>query len=123
MARVLLVEDENIIRLVAAEVLHDEGFEVAEAQNGDEAVELLNGSRTFDVLFTDVRMPGTLDGVDVAIHARSRYPTIPVLVVSGYAAHLVARLGVLNPAAHFMSKPYSLVEVVNKLNQLVGPAA
>lgn len=122
MARVLLVEDESIIRLVAAEALHDEGFEVAEAWNGDEAVRLLNGPGTFDVLFTDVRMPGTLDGVDVAIHARSRYPAIPVLVVSGYAAHLMTRLGVLEPVAHFMSKPYSLAEVVDKLHQLVGPA-
>ena len=122
MARVLLVEDESIIRLVAAEVLHDEGFEVAEAWNGAEAVRLLNGPGTFDVLFTDVRMPGTLDGVDVAIYARSRYPAIPVLVVSGYAAHLMTRLSVLEPVAHFMSKPYNLAEVVDKLNQLVGPA-
>ena len=121
-ARVLLVEDEGVIRLVAAEALRDEGFEVAEAWNGDEAVRLLNGPGTFDVLFTDVRMPGTLDGVEVATHARSRYPTIPVLVVSGYAAHLMTRLGVLDPAAHFMSKPYSLAEVVGKLNQLIGPA-
>ena len=116
------MEDENIIRLVAAEVLHDEGFEVAEAQNGDEAVRLLNGSGAFDVLFTDVKMPGMLDGVDVAIHARSWHPTIPVLVVSGYAAHLMTRLSVLEPAAHFMSKPYSLAAVVDKLNRLVGRA-
>ena len=122
MVRVLLVEDESIIRLVAAEALHDEGFEVAEAWNGDEAVRLLNGSGTFDALFTDVRMPGALDGVDVAVHARSRYPAIPVLVVSGYAAHLMTRLSVLEPAARFISKPYSLPEVVDTLNRLVGRA-
>ena len=117
--RVLLVEDEGLIRLVAAEALQDEGFEVVEAWDGDEAVRLLSGSDAFDVLFTDVRMPGALDGVDVAIHARGRHPAIHVLVVSGYAPHLMARLGVLEPAAHFMSKPYILAEVVAKLNHLV----
>ena len=121
-ARVLLVEDEGLIRLVAAEVLQDEGFEVVEAWNGDEAVRLLDGSNTFDVLFTDVRMPGVLDGVDVATHARGRHPTIPVLVVSGHAVHLTTRLGVLEPPVHFMSKPYGMAEVIAKLNDLVRAA-
>ena len=121
-ARVLLVEDEGLIRLVAAEVLLDKGFEVVEAWDGDEAVRLLSGPDTFDVLFTDIRMPGLLDGVDVAMYARGRYPTIPVLVVSGYAPHLMARLSMLEPPAHFMNKPYVLAEVVAKLNHLVRTA-
>jgi len=119
-ARVLLAEDEVLIRLVAAEYLRDEGFEVVEAWDGDEAARLLDGLGRFDVLFTDVRMPGLLDGVDVAMHARQRYPTIPVLVVSGYATHLISRLGVLQPAAVFIGKPYSLAEVVEALNRLTA---
>ncbi len=119
-ARVLLVEDETLIRLVTAEMLRDEGFEVVEAQHGDEARALLDDPDSFDVLFTDVRMPGTLDGIDVALHARRRHPAIPVLVVSGYAAHLVKRLGSLDPAAVFMSKPYSLSEVLDALHRLIG---
>ena len=119
-ARVLLVEDEGLIRLAAAEVLQDEGFEVVEARDGNEAVQLLRGPDAFDVLFTDVRMPGALDGVDVATHARGLHPMIHVLVVSGYAPHLMARLGVLEPPAHFMSKPYILTEVVAKLNHLIA---
>lgn len=119
-ARVLLAEDEALIRLVAAEHLRDEGFEVVEAWDGDEAARLLDGPGGFDVLFTDVRMPGLLDGVDVALHARRRYPTIPVLVVSGYAVHLMRRLGVLQPAAVFISKPYSLAEVATALNRLTA---
>jgi CheY-like chemotaxis protein len=118
--RVLLAEDEVLIRLVAAEHLRDEGFEVVEAWNGDEAARLLDGPGRFDVLFTDVRMPGLLDGVDVAMHARRRCPTIPVLVVSGYAAHLMRRLDVLQPAAVFIGKPYSLAEVVEALNRLTA---
>ena len=121
-ARVLLVEDEGFIRHITAAVLRDEGFEVVEAWSGDKAVRLLSGGTTFDVLFTDVQMPGVLDGVDVAIHARGWHPTSPVLVVSGYAPYLMTRLGVLEPPAHFMSKPYILAEVVAKLKHLVGAA-
>lgn len=116
--RVLLVEDEGLIRLVASQTLQDEGFEVAEAWNGDEAARLLDGPDGFDVLFTDVQMPGTLDGLDLAMHARRRCPGIPVLVVSGYAAQLVARLRVLDPAAIFIGKPYGLDEVVSAVRRL-----
>ena len=119
-ARVLLVEDEGLIRLMTAEILRDEGFEVVEAWDGDEAARLLNKLDGFDVLFTDVRMPGTLDGIDVAVHARRRDPAIPVLVVSGYAAQLMSRLGVLDPAAVFISKPYDLEEIVDALKRLTG---
>ena len=116
--RVLLVEDEALIRLVTAEMLRDEGFEVFEARNGDEARALLNDPDGFDVLFTDVQMPGTLDGIDVALHARRRHPAIPVLVVSGYAANIMRRLSGLQPPAVFISKPYSLAEVLGVLRRL-----
>ena len=110
--RVLFAEDEGLIRLVTAESLRDEGFEVVEAWNGEEAVRLLDGSQRFDVLFTDVRMPGKLDGVDVAVHARRVSPEIPVLVVSGYAAQLTDRLSVLKPIVVFLNKPYKVAEIV-----------
>lgn len=116
--RVLLAEDETLIRLMAAEYLQEKGFEVVEARDGDEAVRLLDGPGSFDALFTDVRMPGTLDGLDVALHARRRHPGIPVLVVSGYAVHLASRLDALQPSAAFISKPYSLAEVADVLNRL-----
>jgi len=116
--KVLLVEDEGLIRLVASQILEDEGFEVVEAWSGDEAARLLDGPDSFDILFTDVQMPGTLDGVEVAIHARQRHPGIPVLVVSGYAARLMSRLRGLDPAAVFIGKPYSLKEVVTAVRCL-----
>ena len=119
-ARVLLVEDEALIRLVTAEMLRDEGFEVFEARDGDEARTLLNDPDNFDVLFTDVRMPGTLDGIDLALHVRSQHPSLPVLVVSGYVANIMRRLSGLQPAAVFIRKPYSLVEVANVLRRLTG---
>lgn len=119
-ARILLVEDEGLIRMVTADYLRDEGFEVVEAWDGDEAARLLDASDRFDVLFTDVRMPGVLDGVDVAVRARRRHPKLPVLVVSGYAARLASRLGALQPPAVFMNKPYALREIVDALGRLTG---
>ncbi len=118
--RVLLVEDEGLIRMVAAEFLQDEGFEVTEAWDGDEAARLLDSAACFDVLFTDVQMPGVLDGIGVALHARRRWATLPLLVVSGHAVQLVARLAVLNPAAVFIGKPYLLDEVAGALKRLTG---
>lgn len=118
--RVLLVEDEGLIRLVTAECLRDEGFDVVEAWNGDEAIKLLDGGDSFDALFTDVRMPGAHDGVDVAIYARSRDPFISVLVASGHAGHLPSRLSGLQPAAVFIGKPYGREEVVATLRSLIG---
>ena len=102
-ARILLVEDEGLIRLVTAEYLRDEGFEVVEAWDGDEAARLLDACDGFDVLFTDVRMPGMLDGVDVAVRARRQYPELPVLVVSGYAAHAAARTFVAADGSRFIA--------------------
>jgi CheY-like chemotaxis protein len=118
--RVLLVEDEGIIRMMTTEMLEEEGFEVVEARDGDEAVRLLDQGEPFDVLFTDVQMPGILDGIGVAMHIRKLYPTIPVLVVSGYAAQLTARLGALNPPAVFLDKPYDMDDVVSALTRLTA---
>ncbi len=116
--QILLVEDEGLIRMMTAEALQDEGFEVVEALNGDEAVKLLDGPERFDILFTDVRMPGSLDGVEVALHARRRYPAIPIVVTSGYAADLVARLSVLDPSAVLIGKPYGMPKMVEALYRL-----
>ena len=115
--RVLLVEDEPLVLAIAAEVLRDAGFDVAEAGNGDEAVLLLN-TNNFDVVCTDVRMPGMRDGIGVAAYARTLYPAIPVLVVSGYAARLDDRLRTLVPAAKFIAKPYGCSQIVDALRWL-----
>jgi len=118
--RVLLVEDEGLIRLMTEEFLWENGFEVVETWNGEEAAKLLDGPDRFDVVFTDVRMPGSLDGVALAEYARRRYPKIPVLVVSGYAENLVARLRDLNPPVVLMGKPYDLSKVVDTLRRLTA---
>ena len=118
-ARVLVVEDEELIRAVIVEVLQEEGFAVTEACTGDEAADLLAGPNTFDVVLTDVRMPGTLDGVDVAIRARDQDPGVLIIVVSGYAVQLMDRLSGLQPPATFIRKPFRPSEVLEVLWRLM----
>lgn len=117
-ARVLLVEDEPLVRTVVAEALSEEGLDVTEACTGDEAAKLLAGPETFDVVLTDVRMPGTLDGVDVAFRARAKDPAMPVVVVSGYTDQM-DRLSGLNPPATFIRKPFGLRNLLDVLRRLV----
>jgi CheY-like chemotaxis protein len=118
--RVLLVEDDHLIRLVAGEFLRDEGFEVEEASSGDEAALLLVGPELFDVLFTDVQMPGKMDGVQVATHARAYHPAIILIVVSGLAPLIRDRLQDFDPAAVFFPKPYQMPEIVGRIRRLAA---
>jgi two-component system, response regulator PdtaR len=114
------VEDEDVIRMVAAEILQEEGFEVVDARDGDEAIRLLEQSAEFDILFTDVQLHGTRDGVDVALYARHRNPAIAVLIVSGYAAYATSRLAVLEPPAVFLGKPYGTEKIVEVFLRLTA---
>jgi CheY-like chemotaxis protein len=81
--RILIVEDEFLIRLTLAEALTDAGFEVTEAGDGEEAAALLRAQPPFDVMLTDLQLPGRLHGGDVARLARTDTPGLPVIFVSG----------------------------------------
>ena len=121
--RILLVEDESLIRLITADILRAEGFDVTEAWDSTEADRLLDGIGGFDALLTDVQMPGLGDGIDVAVHARRRNPDISVLILSGYAPNLRGRLAALAPAAAYIGKPYVMEEVMQVLRGLVDAQA
>ena len=118
--RVLLVEDEPLIRLVAAEMLHDEGFEVVEAADGAQAVKLIDSPGGFDLLLTDVQMPGSIDGIQVAIHARQRHPGIAVVVVSAQSLN-ARRLSGLGARKAFVGKPYKLPVLMATLRDVLKP--
>jgi CheY-like chemotaxis protein len=118
--RILLVEDEELVRILAAEALRDAGFEVVEAATGDEAAKCLVDPDEFDVLVTDVRMPGRLDGIDVAARARMRDPSIGVVVVSGFAPQVIERLKTFDPVPVFISKPYRTGEVIGVIQKLAA---
>jgi len=80
--RALLVEDEELIRALVAEILADAGWDVTEAGSGDAAVALLH-QESFDLLVTDVHMPGRADGYEVARQARAQSANLPVVVTTG----------------------------------------
>jgi CheY-like chemotaxis protein len=81
--RILVVEDEFLIRLTLSEVLADEGYEVLEAESGDEAIALLEASPDIAVVLTDIQLPGSLDGRALVRRARQSRPMLPVIFMSG----------------------------------------
>ena len=122
MACILLVEDEGDIRTVMAEVLADAGHEVVEAETGDSAALLLDGSAGFDMLVTDINMPGFLDGIGLAARFRTRHDVRPILYVTGRPDAL--RQVPMRPnreAALF--KPYGLLSLVATVKAMLSAAA
>ena len=101
---VLLVEDETLIRSILAEALLEADLLVTEAADGEAAWHLVRDGHDFDLLLTDVHMPGRLSGVDLAQRVRARWPELPVVFVTGRPDAL-RRFGRLGPRDGFVLKP------------------
>ena len=116
--RVLVVEDEPLLRLVNVDMLSDAGFEVLEAGDADEALRLLEETADIRVVFTDVDMPGRIDGFALAARIGARWPEIGVVVTSGrrYPDSAVG-----GPACCFVAKPYKASRVVELIDAFVHP--
>ena len=112
---VLVVEDEALIRINAADMIRDLGFEVIEAKNADQAILLLESIPEISVLFTDIQMPGSMDGLRLAAVVRKRWPPVALLVTSG---QLRPRDGDLPEDTHFLPKPYIVGELKAHLDAL-----
>lgn len=112
----LVVEDDPIIRLLVVEVIQDTNFEVIEAMSADEAITILESRLDIRLVFTDIDMPGTLDGMKLAACIRDRWPPIEIIVTSG---HYFPKGGELPERAVFISKPYLFTKVVEKLREMV----
>lgn len=113
---VLLVEDEPLVREIAAIALSDAGVEVIEAASGDGALEVLNGRSDIRVVFTDINMPGRLDGLDLARLVNERWPAVQVALTSGRPLSGSPPDGV----DRFMAKPYQLDEMIQVVKDLIG---
>lgn len=112
--RVLVVDDEVLIRLLIAEALRDDGCEVTEAASADEALAILTAAEEPDVLVTDIRMPGRADGLDLATKVRRTHPEVKILVASGNLPSDGARF----VADGFLAKPFGLCELVERVREL-----
>ena len=108
---VLVVEDEALLRMNTADELTDQGLEVMEAANAREAIAIFRSGRRFECLFTDVDMPGDVDGLELAALVKNAFPPIEVIVTSGRRN---VQRDDLPPRGVFVGKPYSL-EVVGDL--------
>ena len=114
---VLVVEDEFLLRMDSVEILEDEGFEVIPAANADESIAILSARSDIRLVFTDIQMPGSMDGLKLARFVRNRWPPIKIVATSG---HVPAGADDLPTGSVFLPKPYSGAELVSTLRDLTG---
>ena len=107
--RLLVVEDEVLIRLFVSDLLRDAGYDVVEAVNGDEAVDILKAGIPIDLVLSDVRMPGSTDGLALLRFVRENLAGLPVIITSG---HLEPAVALAAGAAQFLAKPFKLDEAL-----------
>jgi CheY-like chemotaxis protein len=116
--RVLIVEDDPLVREMAVEVLTDEGFDVIAAETGEEALAHCR-EHAADLLFTDIRLPGELNGWDVAEHCRKSNPDIPVIYATGFN-HMSPRPV---PGSIWFQKPYRPEQILAAVRSMAPPDA
>jgi len=114
---VLVVEDEMVLRMRALDIVEDAGFNPIEAVNAEQALAILEARSDISLLFTDIQMPGTMDGLKLAHAVHDRWPAIKIILVSGQ----------LNPAekdkpinSQFFGKPLDGKEMIAELQRMVG---
>jgi CheY-like chemotaxis protein len=115
-AVILIVEDELLIRMHAIEMI-EEAFEVVEAASADEAIAILEARLDITVVFTDIQMPGSMDGLKLAAAVRDRWPPIKIVATSG---RVKLDPGDLPVGGRFLRKPYSPAEVMNTLREMIA---
>lgn len=113
---VIVVEDEMIVRMYIAMSLQDEGFTVLEASNADEAIRLLDTHPEIRLMFTDIDMPGSMDGLKLAEAVRDRWPPVKIIVASG---HRQLRDDLLPVEGKFFSKPYEHAAVISVMREML----
>jgi CheY-like chemotaxis protein len=113
---VLVVEDEPLTRIDVVDQLEESGFEVFQAPNADTAIKLLEANPAIRVLFTDIDMPGSMDGLKLAAAVRDRWPPIRIVITSGLRK---IDIGALPQEARFFSKPYNVTEVASTMRAMV----
>jgi CheY-like chemotaxis protein len=114
---VLIVEDEFLLRMDAVDVIETAGFDVVEAANADEAIAILESRLDVTVVFTDIQMPGSMDGLKLAHAVRGRWPPIKIIATSGRVSVTQRDLP---EGGRFLSKPYSPNQITGVLRELTA---
>jgi CheY-like chemotaxis protein len=118
-ARLLVAEDDIFIRAMIAEFLRDVGFDVTEVASADEAVAVFESGAEIDLLFSDVRMPGSMDGRELAERVKDKWPATHVILTSGYSSALLEVQGKIHD--HVLPKPYRPLSVLAAILAVVDP--
>jgi CheY-like chemotaxis protein len=113
---VLIVEDEDVLRMSAADMVEAAGFEAVEASDADEAIRILESRDDIRAVFTDIQMPGSMDGLKLAQAVRHRWPPVALIVTSGQT-HLSAAK--LPSGGRFLRKPYRPEQIAATLRELI----
>ena len=113
--RLLLVEDEFLIRMTLSEVLADDGFEVLEAEDGPGALALLAADENIALMLTDIQLPGGIDGKALAGKVRESRPDLPVIFMSGRSETQPDP----NPLNSYVNKPYSPIALSARVRQIL----
>lgn len=115
-AVVLVVEDNPLILLSALDLVRTAGFEGVGAENAEEAIRILEARLDIRLVFTDVQMPGTMDGLKLARYIRERWPPIHLIVASGKA---ILEESELPAGSRFFSKPYDENTIVEEMTRML----
>jgi len=118
---VLVAEDDPFVRAYAVNCLQSFGYRVVEAVDGRDALNKLSGGVSADLLFTDVVMPGGINGWELAVNARKVRPELKVLLTSGYALEALAERGRLPAGAVVLNKPYRKAELARRVREALAP--
>src|SRR5437763_10101935 len=114
---VLVVEDEMVLRMRAVDIVEDAGFVPIEAVNADQAIQILESRDDVSLLFTDVQMPGSMDGLKLAHATHRRWPHIKIILVSGQITVTDAD----KPTdSRFFQKPLEIEQMVSELQEMIG---
>src|SRR5947208_7118770 len=114
---VLVVEDEMVLRMCAVDIVEDAGFTAVQAVNADQAMSILESRSDISLLFTDIQMPGSMDGLKLAHAVHDRWPAIKIILVSGQVNPSEAERPV---DSRFFGKPLSVERMITELQAMVG---
>ena len=119
-ARILVVEDDSDVRQFTAEMLSELGYRVFTAGNAALALQVLDENQNIDLLFTDIGLPGGVNGRKLADEALGRFPKLKILFTTGYTRNAIIHNGRLDPDVELIVKPYSQSNLANKIGHVLN---
>jgi two-component system, response regulator PdtaR len=114
---IVLVEDERLLRMASSDLLDERGYQVIEAEDADAALAIMEARPDVRLLFTDIQMPGSMDGMELARMVHENWPKVKLLLTSGNLRPSTAEIP---DHGHFLSKPYRGREVIEEVDTLLG---